>query len=251
MGIAPTNQYLSKGGCMTKIIIANWKMNGSGAFITEFFKNFSPNPQNRIIFCPPPLYLKDVFFHTSLIGGQDCSAYSGGAYTGEISAVMLKDLGCQYVIIGHSERRQYYKETNATVGQKAEQALKAGLTPIICIGESKEIRDSGKAIQVVLDQLLQSLPEGADKTYYIAYEPVWAIGTGLTATDDDIVQMHATIRQALPVQNTPILYGGSVNKDNAHTILSLPNVDGILVGGASLKYEDFNHIVAFSEQAMI
>ncbi|AIK95843.1 triose-phosphate isomerase [Candidatus Odyssella acanthamoebae] len=236
---------------MTKIIVANWKMNGSGPFIIEFFKNFSPNSQNRIIFCPPSLYLKDVFFHAPMIGGQDCSPYSSGAYTGDTSAVMVKDAGCQYVIIGHSERRQYHKETSETVRQKAEQALKVGLTPLICIGESKEIRDSGKAIEFVLEQLSQSLPAGTDKTYYIAYEPVWAIGTGLTATEHDIVQMHQAIRQALPTQGTPILYGGSVNKDNAHAILSLPNVDGVLVGGASLKYEDFNHIVAFSEQAMI
>ncbi|MBW8310211.1 MAG: triose-phosphate isomerase [Candidatus Paracaedibacteraceae bacterium] len=236
---------------MTKIIVANWKMNGSKAFITEFFKNFISAPQNFIIFCPPALYLKDVLNHTSRVGGQDCSSHLSGAYTGDISSVMLNDIGCQYVLLGHSERRSYHKETSETVRQKAGHVLKADLIPIICIGESKEVRDAGRARDFVLEQLSHSLPAVSDKTYYIAYEPVWAIGTGLTATENDIIQMHEAIRQALPQQHIPLLYGGSVNKENAHTILALPNVDGVLVGGASLKYEDFNHIVAFSELPMV
>ena len=247
MGIAPTNQYLSKGLCMTKIIVANWKMNGSNAFITDFFKNFISAPQNSIIFCPPALYLKDVLSYTSRVGAQDCSTHLSGPHTGEISSLMIKDIGCQYVIVGHSERRYYHQEKSETIRQKAEQALKAGLIPIICIGEPKEVRDADKAIDFVLEQLFQSLPAVNGKAYYIAYEPVWAIGTGLTAREDDIIEMHQAIRQALPNPDTPLLYGGSVNKENAQALLSLPNVDGVLVGGASLKYEDFNHIVAFSE----
>jgi triosephosphate isomerase len=232
---------------MGKVIVANWKMNGSKAFVEEFFRNFSKKSHNQVIFCPPMPYLTTVKDHIPLIGGQDCSLYESGAYTGETSASMLADAGCQYVILGHSERRQHHRETNETVRLKTEQAQKSGLIPIICIGESKEVRDSGNATNFVLQQLSESLPKNTQAPYYIAYEPVWAIGTGLTANNDDIIEIHQAIHDTLPDASTPILYGGSVNKANAHTILSLPHVDGILVGGASLKYEDFNHIVAFSE----
>ncbi|WP_010297865.1 triose-phosphate isomerase [Candidatus Odyssella thessalonicensis] len=236
---------------MEKIIVANWKMNGSREFVMEFFKNFNNNTANQIIFCPPTLYINTVKEYVSLIGGQDCSVHNSGAFTGEISASMLVDVGCRYVIVGHSERRQYYQDSNEIVRAKAEQAINSGLIPIICIGESQEIRHSNKAIEYVVEQLSASVPLNKHANYLVAYEPIWAIGTGLTATSDDIIEMHNAIYKALPNPTTPILYGGSVNKDNAYTILSLPAVSGVLVGGASLRSQDLNHIVAFSEQAML
>jgi triosephosphate isomerase (TIM) len=226
---------------MTKIIVANWKMNGSRDFIENFFKNFPHKPQNKIIFCPPFPYISLVKEHTPLVGGQDCSSHPSGAYTGETSAAMLVDLNCSHVIVGHSERRSNHRETNQIVRAKAEQALQVGLIPIICVGESKECRDSNQAIDFVLQQLDQSLPLvlPQNKIYYVAYEPVWAIGTGLTATSEDITTLHRAIYGALPDKTVSILYGGSVTKETAPTILALPHVDGVLVGGASLKLSDF------------
>lgn len=244
MGIDPTNQQQTKVQPMTKIIVANWKMNGSKSFIDQFSKDYVANSKNKTIFCPPFVYLNNLALLGLQIGGQDCSAEKSGAFTGEISCSMLKEAGCSHVIIGHSERRQYHNEDNRLIKSKAEQAITHGLTPIICVGEPQETRQAGNQINFVLHQLSQSVPH-AQGSYYIAYEPIWAIGTGLTATESDIATMHAAIRQSLDKKVTPILYGGSVNKDNSHAILSIPDVDGVLVGGASLKVQDFNHIVAF------
>jgi triosephosphate isomerase len=173
------------------------------------------------------------------LGGQDCHAAPKGAYTGDVSAEMLADLGCSYVILGHSERRHGHGETDAVVRGKVGGAWRAGLVPILCVGETQAQRQAGKAVDVVSSQLAGSIPDdAAAATLVVAYEPVWAIGTGLTATTDDIAAMHAEIRSRLPA-GTRILYGGSVNPKNADAILSLPEVDGALVGGASLNAEDF------------
>ena len=179
-----------------------------------------------------------------LIGGQDCHALASGAYTGDISAEMLKDAGASAVIVGHSERRQYHHETDAEVRAKAQAARRAGLMPIVCVGETRPQREAGHALDVVAMQLQGSLPDGA-ADFVVAYEPVWAIGTGLTPTPADVGEMHRSIRDHLVArygaggQGTRILYGGSVNPKNAAELLAVENVDGALVGGASLKADDF------------
>jgi triosephosphate isomerase len=172
-------------------------------------------------------------------GGQDCHAEASGAFTGDISARMLKDLGCSHVIVGHSERRQFHKETSAQVAAKAGAAHAAGLTAIVCVGETDAERTAGRADAVVLEQLAASIPGTATPANtVIAYEPVWAIGTGKVASAEDILHMHALIRSKTEAEMR-LLYGGSVKASNAGEILHLKNVDGVLVGGASLKVEEF------------
>ena len=185
------------------------------------------------------------------LGAQDCHAKDSGAFTGDIAAPMIKDAGAQYVIVGHSERRQYHAETDAAVKAKAEAALKSGLIAIVCVGETRAEREAGKAIEVVSTQVRGSLPPGgAPETVVVAYEPVWAIGTGLTPTPADVAEVHAAIRKLLGEvygaagAKLRILYGGSVKPSNAKELLGLANVDGALVGGASLKAVDFLAIAA-------
>jgi triosephosphate isomerase len=185
------------------------------------------------------------------IGGQDCRAESHGAFTGDVSAAMLRDAGATLVILGHSERRQGHGETDAVVAAKAEAALSAGLEPIICVGETLEQREAGRAVEVVRGQVMASLPAIlAEKgAFAVAYEPVWAIGTGLTPSLEQIEAVHRAVRAAMIERlgpagaARPILYGGSVKPDNAREILAVPEVGGALVGGASLKAADFLGIV--------
>jgi triosephosphate isomerase len=173
------------------------------------------------------------------LGGQDCHPEPKGAFTGDISAEMLKDAGCSYAIVGHSERRHTCGETDANVRAKTVAAWRAGLVAIVCVGETRAEREAGRATVVVAGQLAGSLPDGADAgNLIVAYEPVWAIGTGLTPTLADIAEIHTAIRARIPT-GTRILYGGSVNPKNAGEILAHGEVDGALVGGASLKAEDF------------
>lgn len=235
----------SFGEEMSKLIVANWKMNGSLSFIKSYFQDLKSSPSSEVVFCPPFPYLNSVsscFTEKNYaLGAQDCHTLDTGAFTGNISAPMLKDIGCKYVILGHSERRQYHQETSELVKQKSQNALKNGLIPIICVGETLGDRQSKKHLEVVKQQLIESIPEAVDAVV-IAYEPVWAIGTGLTATMEDIVEMHQMI--ATHTGNKyKVLYGGSVTADNAKEILSQPNVDGVLVGGASLKPELFSQIM--------
>ncbi len=240
---------------MGKLIVGNWKMNGLVVDSREramqlviAVKNQKP-ASFQMVLCPPatmigsiaPL-LKDSGVY---LGGQDCHAQSSGAFTGDVSAAMLKDLECSYVILGHSERRALHNESSETVLAKAKAAHAAGLRAIICVGESESERMSGQAAKVISDQLKASIPASAtpDNTV-IAYEPVWAIGTGKTASAQDIQEMHALIRQQLAQQvikgeKMPILYGGSVKASNASEILHIAHVDGVLVGGASLKADEF------------
>jgi triosephosphate isomerase len=179
-------------------------------------------------------------------GGQDCHAEVSGAYTGNISAQMLEDMGCSHVIVGHSERRQYHQETSETVAAKARAAHAAGLVAIICVGETDAERTAGKADDVVSRQLSLSLPDTVTPmNTVVAYEPVWAIGTGKTASIDDIAGMHKLIRQSVG-KGIKILYGGSVKGSNAPEILHIPDVDGVLVGGASLKVDEFMSIALAS-----
>ena len=203
-----------------------------------------------LMVCPPATLVAAFAARASgsavVIGGQDCHAEAAGAFTGDISAEMLKDAGARAVIVGHSERRTYHKETDAEVRAKALAAWRAGLTAIVCVGESKDERVAGKTLAVVGGQLDGSLPEGARAaTLVVAYEPVWAIGTGLTPTAADVAEVHAFIRKRLGErfagegEGIRILYGGSVKPSNAKELMAVANVDGALVGGASLKAEEF------------
>ena len=204
--------------------------------------------KNDFLVCPPYHHLVPVQGELSMavsLGAQDCSPFDNGAYTGDISATMLKDINCSYVILGHSERRQYYVESNMLIKQKASMANAQGLTTIICVGETEEEREAGQEQEVVATQMLESLPESATaENTVIAYEPVWAIGTGKTATVEDIAAMHDFIRAKLAeklenADKVRILYGGSVKPANASEIFAVNNVNGALIGGASLKPEDF------------
>jgi triosephosphate isomerase (TIM) len=233
------------------LVAGNWKMNGLRASIGELEKIIAGGKTLAnvdLMVCPPATLI--VSFAAAArgsdvaIGGQDCHALASGAYTGDISAEMLKDAGAVAVIVGHSERRQYHGETDADVRAKALAARRAGLLAIVCVGETRAERDAGKARAVVGAQLDGSLPDGADAVA-VAYEPVWAIGTGLTPTVGDVGDMHGFIRERLcgrygeAGQETRILYGGSVKPSNAKELMAVANVDGALVGGASLKAEEF------------
>ena len=244
----------------TKPLIAgNWKMNrlpSEGvAWLRDLLEELEGIPEqperSELLICAPFTHLAGMaeaaFGWPVSLGAQDVSAHESGAYTGEVSAAMLADLGVGYAIVGHSERRQYHGEDDATVAAKARQALTHGLTPIVCVGENRDERDAGRATEVVLGQLAGSLagvqPATADELV-VAYEPVWAIGTGLTATADDAQEMSAAIRGALRehlpehADRIRILYGGSMKPSNAAELLAKPDVNGGLIGGASLELAD-------------
>lgn len=241
---------------MKKLIAGNWKMNGTmesalalGTGVVEAIQA-SPQILERCDFvvCPPSLHIvpvETVLTQAVSLGAQDCAASENGAFTGDISVSMLKNVNCEYVILGHSERRQGHGETDAQVAVKAALAHKVGLITIICVGETDAQREQGVQEQVVGDSLAASLPASANpQNTVIAYEPVWAIGTGKTATPADIGAMHGFIRDALSKklaggEKLRILYGGSVKPGNAKDIFAVANVDGALIGGASLKTEDF------------
>lgn len=239
---------------MKPLIAGNWKMNGTAASAAEIeallnaLSGSAPDDRD-ILICPPAtlvaLFASRFSDEGVQIGGQDCHAAASGAHTGDISAEMLADAGAAYVIVGHSERRADHGEDDGTVRAKAAAALRAGLTPIICVGETRAQREAGEALAVVGAQLAGSIPETSE-TFVIAYEPVWAIGTGLTPTLEDIEQMHRFIREQTPA-GTRILYGGSVKPGNAKEILAIENVNGALVGGASLKAADFLPIILAPE----
>jgi len=238
---------------MRKLIAGNWKMFGKLADVAGFSAAVTQaSSQAELLICPPFVLLDR--FHKALnggaaaLGGQDCHASPQGAHTGDVSAGMLKEAGATFVILGHSERREHHGETNADVRAKTVAAMAAGLTPIVCVGETGAERDAGEAEEVVRSQLMHSLPDGFAGV--VAYEPVWAIGTGRTPTEADVRAMHGAIRAALVAQHGPagagvrILYGGSVKPGNAAALLALPEVGGALVGGASLQAADFLAIAA-------
>lgn len=249
-----------KGRMMRKKLIAgNWKMNGLHDEGCELARAVSAQVKNNklncdFLVCPPFTLLSDVrkCLRGSgiALGAQDVHFAEKGAHTGDISPLMLKDAGCSYVIVGHSERRADHKENNSLVSKKADAAHKAGLKTIICVGETGAERDAGKTLEVCRKQVRASLPKDADSSNTtIAYEPVWAIGTGRTPTSADVEEVHAALREVIAgklgkrnAANMKILYGGSVKPGNAAELLSLPDVDGALVGGASLKADDFINI---------
>lgn len=231
------------GEYMQKLIAGNWKMNGLAASLKELqdLAALTTGTRHELLICPPATLLRamsEAAAGTSIAtGGQDCHGSISGAHTGDISAEMIMDAGAQYVIVGHSERRTDHGEQSDLVQQKAQAAHRAGLTPIVCVGETKEQREGGEAVTIVLAQIASSLPT-TKGTVVVAYEPVWAIGTGLVPTNDDIAEMHEALRKMLGA-DIRLLYGGSVKPGNAAEILTLENVDGALVGGASLKATDF------------
>ena len=237
---------------MRPLIAGNWKMNGLGSALSEIeaIAACVEDGKVEVLVCPPSTLVARAARQARgriAIGGQDCRAEPAGAFTGDISAEMLKDAGAAYVIVGHSERRHYHAETDATVAAKAKAAWRADLSAIICVGETEAERDAGKALAVVSGQLRGSVPrEAGGARTAIAYEPIWAIGTGRTPTSAEIVQMHIHIRSELahlPGAPIRVLYGGSVKPGNAAEILGLAEVGGALVGGASLKAVDFLEIV--------
>jgi triosephosphate isomerase (TIM) len=242
---------------MKKLAAGNWKMHGTAASLAEVTALIAAHraPGCEMLLCPPATLVAamvDSAKGTALmVGGQDCHPKASGAHTGDISAAMLKDAGATHVILGHSERRTDHGETDALVKAKAGAALAANLIAVICIGETEAERDAGRTLDVIGRQLDGSLPEGATAANtVIAYEPVWAIGTGRTPTLAEIAEVHAFLRSRLQhligaeAAGTRILYGGSVKPSNAADIFAVPHVDGALVGGASLKAADFGAIVA-------
>ena len=242
---------------MRKLAAGNWKMNGTRAALAEARALIAAmdRPGCEMLLCPPATLISamaDIAQGSALqIGAQDCHAKVSGAHTGDLSAPMLADAGASHVILGHSERRADHGETDAAVKAKAEAAMAAGLVAIVCVGETEGQRDAGDTLAVIGAQLDASVPAGASAAQLvIAYEPVWAIGTGRTPTLEQIVEVHGFIRARLATKigaeaaATRLLYGGSVKPSNAAEIFALPNVDGALVGGASLKAADFAPIVA-------
>lgn len=229
-----------------KIIAGNWKMNGSRAELETMISAMDcVETENTVVICAPFTMLGGGSDKVS-VGAQDVSAHEKGAYTGEVSAKMLAEIGTKYVIVGHSERRQYHEESNSIVRQKAANALANGLIPIICVGETMEEKEAGKTFDVIESGVKESIPSDVNTDIIVAYEPRWAIGAGLTPTTAEISEAHILIAKTLEsmgLKGTPVLYGASVKGSNAKEIMSIPGVDGVLVGGASLKPDDFIPII--------
>ena len=245
-----------------KLIAGNWKMNGSlaanAALLSALREGVGERARCDIAVAVPAPYLAQVQQLAAnspiALAAQDVSAHESGAYTGEMSAAMLREFGTRYVLVGHSERRQYHGETDAAVGAKAQRALAAGITPIVCVGETLAEREEGKTEAVVKRQLAAAIHSVTHcvSEIVVAYEPVWAIGTGKTATPEQAQQVHAVLRAQLAAAtqnagNIKLLYGGSMNASNAAELLAQPDIDGGLVGGASLKAADFLQIISAAQ----
>ena len=256
MAVAGRSDPGNMGGVMRKLAAGNWKMNGLAAALAEVraLTAAHPAPACDMLLCPPATLIAQMAglaAGTPLqVGGQDCHAADTGAHTGDVSAAMLADAGAGYVILGHSERRADHAETDALVAAKALAARKAGLISIICIGETEGQRDAGATLEVIAGQMASVPVDMTAADLVIAYEPVWAIGTGRTPTLAQIAEVHAFLRARLAERIGPeagavrLLYGGSVKPSNATEIFAIPHVDGALVGGASQKAADFGAIVA-------
>jgi triosephosphate isomerase len=239
---------------LRKLVAGNWKMNGlaASAAMVDELAAAHPAPGCDVLICPPATLIARMASGPFPIGGQDCHWLPSGAHTGDISAEMLVDAGATAVILGHSERRADHGEDDAMVARKAEAAWRAGLLAVVCVGESEAERDAGDTLARVGSQLAGSVPDGATPhRLAIAYEPIWAIGTGRTPSLDEIAEVHAFMRDTLSKRfgaaagsGIRLLYGGSVKSGNAAPIFALPNVDGALVGGASLTAPDFGAIIA-------
>ncbi len=242
------------------LVVGNWKMNGSKQSVADLINGllgaWQGVHQAEVAVCAPFVHLGQVARQLAesniTFGAQDVSQYENGAFTGDISAAMLSDMFCHFVIVGHSERRQFHKESDELVAKKFVAAQEAKLTPILCVGESLEQRDAGKTLSVIEQQLkavLDVIEPKALNHAVVAYEPIWAIGTGRTATPEQAEEVHAFIRDQLGSEgeNTRLLYGGSVKAANANELFQQKNIDGGLVGGASLKAEEFINICRAAE----
>lgn len=251
-----------------KIVAGNWKMNGSQAFVQDYFAGFKQSWNDKdlgkftglkVIIIPPAILIESSKRSTVNHGlqdylefaGQNVSSFTEGAFTGEVSAVMLKDFECSYSLVGHSERRALFGDDNQIINQKIKQLLDVGVRPILCVGETLEQREQGLAketVQAQVEPVLSALSNEELKSLVLAYEPVWAIGTGKTATPDEAQEMHEFIREVVAkkspsiAQQIVILYGGSVNAGNASSLFAKKDIDGALVGGASLKFDEFAEI---------
>ena len=230
------------------IFIANWKLNGNFSFLKEYYDKLKVSSNNCTVICPPSIYLNSIKadkenLHT---GAQDVSFYNEGAYTGELSASMLKENAIDFCLVGHSERRQYFHETNESIKIKCENLLRESIIPVVCIGETLEQKENKLTEEILFTQIKKGIPNIANnKNSIIAYEPVWAIGTGLTPTLDEINSVHELIKNFnSKFKNFKVLYGGSVKSTNSKDINSLKQVDGCLIGGASLKVDEFNTIIS-------
>ena len=245
-----------------RLAAGNWKMNGTAASLSQVDALIEAHlsPSVEILLCPPATLIAAMASrkgqHPLAVGGQDCHAAASGAHTGDISAQQLRDAGATFVIVGHSERRTDHGETDELVAAKAQAAHAAGLVAVICLGETLAEREAGQTLDVVGRQLDNSVPDGTTGlNTVVAYEPVWAIGTGLTPTNEQIGEVHEFMRSRLSTRfgadgaHFRLLYGGSVKPSNATEIFAIPDVDGALVGGASLKAADFSPIVTALEQA--
>ena len=233
-----------------KIIAANWKLNTSKEFINDYFKklnSISIDHKTCVIICAPTIYLSHCSSLSTkmYLGAQNCSNFNEGAYTGEISAYMLKDNNCNFCIVGHSERRKIFKETNDDINYKVKNLLKVGINPIICIGETLEDKNSGRTFEVLLEQVKNALNGiSMNNSIVLAYEPIWSIGTGFIPSLQEISDIHAFLKKEIKKFKTnKIIYGGSVKSDNAAQIMKIENVDGVLIGGASLDISDFIKIL--------
>lgn len=245
-----------------KLAAGNWKMNGLAADLAEIvaLSAAHPAPGCDVLICPPATLIAQMVWRARdsavAVGGQDCHAAGSGAHTGDISAAMLADAGARYVIVGHSERRTDHGESDADVRAKAEAVRAAGLVSIVCVGETLAEREAGRALEVVGGQLQGSIPDEIDADLVVAYEPVWAIGTGKVPTLDEIGEVHGDIRARLVARfgeavggSIRLLYGGSVKPGNAGEIFAVRDVDGALVGGASLRAADFGGIISALERS--
>lgn len=237
------------------LVVGNWKMNGTSRCnqkLITALKSCRLSESVTAVLCPPSVYLAQIQSLIAgselILGAQDVSAYECGAYTGDVSVAMISELGCQYTIVGHSERREYQHESDSLIADKCVLALKSGITPIACVGESEQQRKDGKTVEVIssqLNALTEKLTEQQLEQTIVAYEPIWAIGTGLTATPEQAQHVHSCMREQLGRvgQNMTLLYGGSVKPDNAAELFAQNDIDGALVGGASLDANDFSTII--------
>ena len=230
------------------IFIANWKLNGNYSFLKDYYQKLNVNSDNCTIICSPSIYLKSLKGNNKNLfcGAQDVSSYKEGAYTGELSASMLSDNNIDFCLVGHSERRQYFAESNDNVNTKSSNLIKENIIPVICIGETLKQKENSLTEEILSEQIKDSIPNSANHlNALIAYEPVWAIGTGLTPTLDEINQVHELIKNFdTRFSNFKVLYGGSVKSSNSKEITNLSHVDGCLIGGASLKVDEFNTIIS-------
>ena len=235
----------------SKIVVANWKLNGSSTFASNYFENIQSNQlaqkTNCLIICPPVPYINEINSDNLYKGAQDCSIHLEGAFTGEISARILKDIGCQFCIVGHSERRNFFNDQNDSILKKINNCINCNIIPILCIGENLTQKKENLTKEILKDQLLKGLPKNINlENIIIAYEPIWSIGTGVMPKAEEISEIHMYIKNSiLGDRGVKILYGGSVKANNYKELIHLTGVDGLLVGGASINLDEFNKIIEF------